>query len=226
MNLFFSHSCAPTCCVIQEGIELKVIAIRDIKRDEQVSISYITLASDTPARRDQLQVDYNFLCRCPRCSEFDKGEKTKQKKKKRRKERQPGEFRSTESSSVSEVSSSYEERSGSEAEFGISNESTTKAIDNQFGNYQNVSVADVMPIDQADDPALEDIIKIFEDSATIRDTSAYIAKNCDKDWFWRNCLCDSPECQGKGLWMLDLKTKKTVCNLCRREKSPSVVPSN
>eukprot|EP00029_Vermamoeba_vermiformis_P010698 TRINITY_DN5690_c0_g1_i1.p1 TRINITY_DN5690_c0_g1~~TRINITY_DN5690_c0_g1_i1.p1 ORF type:complete len:468 (-),score=-1.10 TRINITY_DN5690_c0_g1_i1:6-1409(-) len=225
---YYNHSCAPTCCVIQEGIELKVIAIRDIKQGEQVSISYITLASDTPARRDQLQIDYNFLCRCPRCSEFDKGEDKKKKgtTKKRRKERQNGEFKSTESStSVSEVSSSYEERSGFETE-AISNEYATRAMDNQFGLYENVAVADVMPIDQAVDPALDDIIKIFEDTTLISTNSTYVAKNYEKDWFWRNCLCDSLECQGKGLWMVDLKTKKTVCNLCRQEKPSTVMASN
>lgn len=191
-----------------------------------MSISYITLASDTPARRDQLQIDYNFLCRCQRCLDFDKEKERKKKTKKRKKERRTGEIRSTESSSLSEVSSSCEERSGSEAEFGNSSESTIQAIDNQFGAYQNVSVADVMPIDQSADPALDDIIKIFEDNALIRDNSTHLAKKYNKDWFWLNCLCDSPECQGKGLWMLDLKTKKTVCNLCRQEKPSAMVSSN
>jgi len=188
-----------------------------------VSISYITLASDTPARRDQLQIDYNFLCHCSRCQELDKGEK-KKRVKKPKKESQNGEFKWSESSSTSELSS-YEERSGSEAETIFSNDYATNVIDSQFGKYQNVSVADVMPIDQAADPALEDIITIFEDTSIISGASTYVAKSYEKDWFWLHCLCDSPSCQGKGLWMLDLKTKKTICNLCRREKL-SVAYSN
>ncbi len=108
----------------------------------------------------------------------------------------------------------------------MSNEYATRAIDYQFGIYQNVSVADVMPIDQAADPALEDIIKVFEDNAVISTTSTYVAKNYEKDWFWLNCLCDAPDCQGKGLWMLDLKSNKTICNLCRREKPSTIIPSN
>lgn len=199
--------------MIQEGIELKVIAIRDIQQGESVSISYIPLASDTPARRDQLQIDYNFLCQCQRCTEFDKAATTKKKSKKSTRERAA---HNDESSTVDE-----DNESGSESvEQCILNEQqdNIEIMDKQFGKYDNVTVENVMTVDEAADPSLDDIIRIFESNRLID----YTTSGYERDWFWLNHLCHSAECQGKGLWMLDLRSNKIVCNLCRREK-PSVI---
>lgn len=65
---YFNHSCSPNVCVIQHNTVVNIYALRDIEPGEEVAISYIETNRPTKDRRQCLQIEYNFYCRCPRCN--------------------------------------------------------------------------------------------------------------------------------------------------------------
>lgn len=63
-----NHSCDYNSVVGFDGDECFVKAVRPIKKDEQISISYIDASSPYRTRRKELSDRYFFDCRCSKCS--------------------------------------------------------------------------------------------------------------------------------------------------------------
>jgi SET domain len=68
----FNHSCRPNARAVgssrdTRGVRMKVVAMRRIEPDEQLTISYIDESLPTSARQKHLQVSYGFVCRCEKC---------------------------------------------------------------------------------------------------------------------------------------------------------------
>jgi len=71
-----NHSCDPNSKQdVTDDIEdnnIAVIALKDIQKGEEITISYINLKNiEKKERRKQLKIDYNFECNCKRCEEED-----------------------------------------------------------------------------------------------------------------------------------------------------------
>jgi len=62
----FNHDCDPNCVQIFDGPKLKVVALRDISPDEELTISYCNLPDCKYERQDYLDT-YGFLCTCQVC---------------------------------------------------------------------------------------------------------------------------------------------------------------
>lgn len=70
----FKHSCVPNALVLAFGTQMNVKALKDIKADEEVFISYIELNQTREERQQDLKKKFLDECACPRCtSDFDKG---------------------------------------------------------------------------------------------------------------------------------------------------------
>jgi len=70
-----NHSCTPNA-IIQftagdADRRMIVRAIRNIERDEEITVSYIDVMQSTQKRQKILQEMYGFRCRCSRCIEID-----------------------------------------------------------------------------------------------------------------------------------------------------------
>ncbi|KAG8042011.1 hypothetical protein G9C98_000002 [Cotesia typhae] len=67
---YFNHSCDDNVSCNQYADKLVIRAIRNIKKDEQLFITYGPLfQTDTiKERREKLELQYNFLCNCIPCS--------------------------------------------------------------------------------------------------------------------------------------------------------------
>ncbi|KAJ5604821.1 Zinc finger MYND-type [Penicillium lagena] len=63
-----NHSCDFNAVVGFDGDELFVKAIRPIKKDEQIFISYVDVTNPTSQRRKELSERYFFDCYCPKCT--------------------------------------------------------------------------------------------------------------------------------------------------------------
>ena len=62
------HSCRPNCVFNTSKGELFVVAIRDLKAGESVSIDYVNAFYEPrESRREQLQEGYDFFCMCDHC---------------------------------------------------------------------------------------------------------------------------------------------------------------
>ena len=70
MTSMISHACLPnveqTISDMNENIMLSMIAIREIKAEEQIFISYAELLYPTVIRQHNLLTNKLFLCRCER----------------------------------------------------------------------------------------------------------------------------------------------------------------
>ncbi|KAL2315375.1 Histone lysine methyltransferase Set6 [Schizosaccharomyces pombe] len=62
-----NHSCDPNCQIIFDGAIVQLVSKRDIKKDEQLFISYIDIRLPKSIRQKQLLKKYFFSCYCPRC---------------------------------------------------------------------------------------------------------------------------------------------------------------
>lgn len=62
-----NHSCDYNSTVGFDGDELFVKAVRPIKKDEQIFISYIDATNPYDVRRKELSERYYFDCRCSKC---------------------------------------------------------------------------------------------------------------------------------------------------------------
>ncbi|KAI9372090.1 hypothetical protein BJX61DRAFT_543038 [Aspergillus egyptiacus] len=65
---FMNHSCDYNCVVGFDGPELYVKAIRRIRRNEQVFISYVDATNPVHRRQKELRERYFFECECTKCS--------------------------------------------------------------------------------------------------------------------------------------------------------------
>ncbi|KAI0483209.1 hypothetical protein GGR56DRAFT_670995 [Xylariaceae sp. FL0804] len=64
-----NHSCLPNAFVQFVGRRAVLHAYREIKKDEEVEISYIDCNLHRSHRREALETRYRFTCRCPRCED-------------------------------------------------------------------------------------------------------------------------------------------------------------
>eukprot|EP01080_Neovahlkampfia_damariscottae_P009296 gene9296-1384_t len=62
-----NHSCEPNSVVIFNSNELQLRNIRPIETNEELTISYIELASSYNSRNSLLQSQYFFTCTCQKC---------------------------------------------------------------------------------------------------------------------------------------------------------------
>jgi hypothetical protein len=71
-----NHDCEPNVRIelsedkLNNGI--KIIANRDIKENEQLTISYVNPHFDMNSRLKQLRLNYGFICHCDKCQNDDK----------------------------------------------------------------------------------------------------------------------------------------------------------
>ena len=68
-----NHACAPSCDVVYEDggpLRVALVAARDIREGEELTISYVDSDQDAVDRR-AATADYGFLCECPRCAGVD-----------------------------------------------------------------------------------------------------------------------------------------------------------
>lgn len=68
----FNHSCNPNACFSwNAAIQKETIhAMRDIEKDEQITVAYCDMTHDKATRRWELK-HYGFFCDCPACSGDD-----------------------------------------------------------------------------------------------------------------------------------------------------------
>ncbi|KAI0154847.1 SET domain-containing protein [Xylariaceae sp. FL1272] len=64
-----NHSCIPNAFVQLSGRQAIVHASQEIKKDQEIEISYIDYASPRSTRQEALKERYHFTCPCPRCKE-------------------------------------------------------------------------------------------------------------------------------------------------------------
>ncbi len=65
---FFNHSCSPNAKVlIAPNGMLSVRALKSIRKDEEILISYVDPSRSRDARREYLMGTFCFLCQCSRC---------------------------------------------------------------------------------------------------------------------------------------------------------------
>jgi len=67
----FNHSCAPNVYADADRNECVIRALRDIKKGEEVCVSYVPVSDCLETRRKKLQA-YGFECKCKRCQEEEK----------------------------------------------------------------------------------------------------------------------------------------------------------
>lgn len=79
---FFRHSCYPNAVLVTFDRSIIVLTIRPIKKDEEITISYMPdeLDQSTKDRRKYLLERYRFFCMCERCNDsatVENGSKSK-----------------------------------------------------------------------------------------------------------------------------------------------------
>ncbi|OWZ15687.1 Histone-lysine N-methyltransferase, partial [Phytophthora megakarya] len=63
----FNHDCDPNCVVSFKGREMLVHVVKDVRKDEELTVSYVELLQSTKKRRSELKGSYFFDCECTRC---------------------------------------------------------------------------------------------------------------------------------------------------------------
>lgn len=63
-----NHSCCPNAVVVFDGRSVALRALEQIKKGEQIFISYISTTDDRVTRQKDLKQRYFFDCQCERCS--------------------------------------------------------------------------------------------------------------------------------------------------------------
>ena len=74
-----NHSCRPNCLNCFRGLEVLLVANRDIKRGEELTINYIDVIKPVWERRAMLEEKSHFFCVCERCLEEESAEVDKAK---------------------------------------------------------------------------------------------------------------------------------------------------
>ncbi|XP_061602430.1 N-lysine methyltransferase SMYD2-like [Cololabis saira] len=67
-----NHSCLPSVIVTYNGTSAEVRAVKDMKRGDEVLISYIDLLYPTDDRNNRLRESYYFSCSCLECNSKSK----------------------------------------------------------------------------------------------------------------------------------------------------------
>ncbi|XP_071948093.1 histone-lysine N-methyltransferase SMYD3-like [Antedon mediterranea] len=65
----FNHSCSPNCIAVFNSTTLHMRAVKNIKKGEELLVSYIDLMYPTEIRQQMLQDQYFFTCDCTACQE-------------------------------------------------------------------------------------------------------------------------------------------------------------
>lgn len=66
-----NHSCVPNAIIVFDGPKLQIRALRRFKAGDEVLISYVDQNNLFSRRQEELQRDYGFKCRCPKCETRD-----------------------------------------------------------------------------------------------------------------------------------------------------------
>ncbi|KAL7721137.1 SET domain-containing protein [Entamoeba marina] len=69
-----NHSCDPNCLLVNvdDTHSLTLIACKEIKEGDELTISYIDNTVPKEKRRSALKKGYSFICQCPKCLSEDK----------------------------------------------------------------------------------------------------------------------------------------------------------
>lgn len=62
-----NHSCLPNCALLFSGDLMSLVALRDLERNEELTISYIDVLNSREDRQRMLLEHYHFKCGCPKC---------------------------------------------------------------------------------------------------------------------------------------------------------------
>ncbi|KAF1969152.1 SET domain-containing protein [Bimuria novae-zelandiae CBS 107.79] len=62
-----NHSCDPNTYIVMDGPQMQLRALRDLKKDEELFISYIDPTMPFVRRQSELQQRWFFTCRCSKC---------------------------------------------------------------------------------------------------------------------------------------------------------------
>ncbi|PVH84318.1 SET domain-containing protein [Cadophora sp. DSE1049] len=62
-----NHSCTPNAFIVFDSRNVSLRALRPIKKDEEIFISYIDPTEDLAQRQSTLKQRYFFTCKCTRC---------------------------------------------------------------------------------------------------------------------------------------------------------------
>ncbi|KAF2835493.1 SET domain-containing protein [Patellaria atrata CBS 101060] len=62
-----NHSCDPNAFIVMDGPEVSLRALKDIKGDQEVFISYIDSSNPFYRRQSELKSRYHFTCACSNC---------------------------------------------------------------------------------------------------------------------------------------------------------------
>ncbi|XP_051868970.1 histone-lysine N-methyltransferase SMYD3 isoform X2 [Pristis pectinata] len=62
-----NHSCDPNCVMVFEGKLLRLRAVQQIQRNEELTVSYIDVMATSQERRRQTEKQYCFTCDCQHC---------------------------------------------------------------------------------------------------------------------------------------------------------------
>jgi hypothetical protein len=77
ISSLINHSCDPNCEIAITGNKLHLISLRDIKKDEEITVSYVNEVflnrMNHIRMRYVLATEYNFECHCNRCQELATG---------------------------------------------------------------------------------------------------------------------------------------------------------
>ena len=63
-----NHSCNPNCVSSNDGIDAFLIALREIKIDEEITVSYTDSSKPRFDRHEHLRNNFFFDCKCNLCS--------------------------------------------------------------------------------------------------------------------------------------------------------------
>ncbi|KAF2463037.1 SET domain-containing protein [Lindgomyces ingoldianus] len=62
-----NHSCDPNAFVVMDGPEVAIRALRPIKKDEEIVVSYIDITNPYSRRQSELKARWFFTCKCSKC---------------------------------------------------------------------------------------------------------------------------------------------------------------
>lgn len=71
-----NHSCDPNTYIAMDGPQMQLRTLRDIKKDEELYISYIDPTMPFARRQSELQQRWFFACKCSKCGRGPTGPET------------------------------------------------------------------------------------------------------------------------------------------------------
>ena len=77
VSSLFNHSCYPNMQFCSEGNVLTYRLLRPVAKGEELTINYTALYQSRASRRDDLQAQKQFICRCDRCELIPRNEDQK-----------------------------------------------------------------------------------------------------------------------------------------------------